>query len=46
MDFKDNRIIAAPPQKVWMHLLDPAVLKECVPGCQSLKGSVEDGFEA
>ena len=46
MDFKDNRIIAAPPQKVWMHLLDPAVLKECVPGCQSLTGSVEDGFEA
>ena len=46
MDFKDNRIISAPPQKVWMHLLDPAVLKECVPGCQSLKGSVEDGFEA
>ena len=29
-----------------MHLLDPAVLKECVPGCQSLTGSVEDGFEA
>ena len=46
MDFKDNRVIAAPPQKVWMHLLDPAVLKECVPGCQSLTGSVEDGFEA
>ena len=46
MDFKDNRIIAAPPQKVWMHLLDPAILKECVPGCQSLTGSVEDGFEA
>jgi carbon monoxide dehydrogenase subunit G len=46
LDFKDNRIIAAPPHKVWMHLLDPAVLKECVPGCQSLTGSVEDGFEA
>lgn len=46
MDFKDERIIAATPDMVWAHLLDPTVLKECVPGCQSLTGSVEDGFEA
>ena len=46
MDFKDNRIIAATPQKVWEHLLDPEILRLCVPGCQILTGSVEDGFEA
>ncbi|MEI5681628.1 MULTISPECIES: SRPBCC family protein [unclassified Mesorhizobium] len=29
--------IAAPVQKVWEALNDPAVLKECIPGCQSLE---------
>ena len=46
MDFKDNRTIAATPEKVWECLLDPSVLKECVPGCQSLTGNVDEGFEA
>jgi|TARA_B110000093_G_scaffold147120_1_gene159545 carbon monoxide dehydrogenase subunit G len=46
LDFKDNRTIAATPEKVWECLLDPSVLKECVPGCQSLTGNVDEGFEA
>ncbi|HWK68660.1 MAG TPA: carbon monoxide dehydrogenase subunit G [Rhizobiaceae bacterium] len=29
--------IAAPAQKVWEALNDPAVLKDCIPGCQSLE---------
>ena len=29
--------IAAPVQKVWEALNDPAVLKDCIPGCQSLE---------
>jgi carbon monoxide dehydrogenase subunit G len=29
--------ISAPVQKVWEALNDPAVLKECIPGCQSLE---------
>lgn len=29
--------IAAPVDKVWLALNDPAVLKECIPGCQSLE---------
>ncbi|NGN44153.1 carbon monoxide dehydrogenase subunit G [Mesorhizobium sp. CGMCC 1.15528] len=29
--------IAAPVQKVWEALNDPAVLKECIPGCQNLE---------
>jgi uncharacterized protein len=28
---------AAPVQKVWEALNDPAVLKDCIPGCQSLE---------
>ena len=46
MDFKDDRIIAASPEKVWAYLLDPEILRECVPGCQSLTGDIENGFEA
>ncbi|WP_442579426.1 SRPBCC family protein [Mesorhizobium sp. ASY16-5R] len=29
--------IAAPIAKVWEALNDPAILKECIPGCQSLE---------
>jgi carbon monoxide dehydrogenase subunit G len=29
--------IAAPVQKVWEALNDPAMLKACIPGCQSLE---------
>jgi carbon monoxide dehydrogenase subunit G len=31
---------------VWSAILDPEVLHQCVPGCQSMTGTVEDGFEA
>lgn len=38
--------IAADPATVWTALLDKDVLKACVPGCQEMTGSPEDGFEA
>jgi carbon monoxide dehydrogenase subunit G len=46
LDFRDERLIDAPPQKVWEYLLDPEILKECVPGCENFTGNVTDGFEA
>ncbi len=46
MDFRDERFISAPPQKVWEYLLDPEILKECVPGCENFTGNITDGFEA
>lgn len=46
MQLSDTRDIAAPPETVWAALFDPAVLKACVPGCESMTGSAEDGFEA
>lgn len=46
MQMTDTRIIAAPPGIVWAALLDPGVLKACVPGCEELTGTPEDGFEA
>ena len=38
--------IAAPIQKVWEALNDPAVLKECIPGCQSLEKTADNQLAA
>ena len=46
MKMSDERVIAAEPGVVWAALLDPEVLKACVPGCQEMTGSPDDGFEA
>lgn len=46
MKLTDTREIAAPPALVWSAILDPEVLKECIPGCQSMTGSIADGYEA
>ncbi|MBN7785635.1 carbon monoxide dehydrogenase subunit G [Ponticoccus gilvus] len=42
----DSRIIKAPQAVVWAAILDPEVLKACVPGCTEMSGSAEEGFEA
>ncbi|MFD1341724.1 CoxG family protein [Litorisediminicola beolgyonensis] len=46
MKMSDTREIAAPPEVVWAAILNPDVLKECVPGCTEMTGSPEEGFEA
>ena len=46
MQLTDHRDIAAPVATVWAAILDPEVLKACVPGCESMTGSPEEGFEA
>ena len=46
MKLTDSREIKAEPATVWRAILDPGVLKDCIPGCESLTGSVADGFEA
>lgn len=46
MNLTDSRDIAADRQTVWAAILNPDVLKECIPGCQEMTGSVEDGFTA
>src|SRR5215469_4076203 len=46
MEFAGRYTIAAPPQKVWDALNDPAVLKACVPGCQSLTRADDHRFDA
>ena len=46
MNMTGTRVIAAPRQTVWAALNDPDVLRDCIPGCDELTGSAEDGFEA
>lgn len=36
MEMKGEETIAAPRQKVWEALNNPDILRECIPGCQSL----------
>lgn len=37
MQMKDSQRILAPREKVWAALNDPEVLRQCIPGCQSLE---------
>ncbi len=46
MDMSGERLIPAPRQKVWDALNDPAVLKECIPGCESLEKIGDDELRA
>jgi uncharacterized protein len=46
MNLDDSRLIAASPAQVWAAILDPAVLAACIPGCESMTGSIEAGYEA
>jgi carbon monoxide dehydrogenase subunit G len=46
MQMSDTRQINVPPAAVYAALLDPEMLKKCVPGAQEVTGSVADGFEA
>src|SRR5215471_14432911 len=36
MQMNDSQRIPVAKEKVWAALNDPAVLKQCIPGCQSL----------
>jgi len=46
MDFTGRYVIAAPPQKVWDGINDPAVLRACIPGCEQLDKTSPTEFVA
>ncbi|MBF9058533.1 carbon monoxide dehydrogenase [Rhodobacterales bacterium HKCCSP123] len=46
MEMHATRTIAADRMTVWQALNDPEVLKACIPGCEELTGSPEEGFSA
>ncbi len=46
MEMSGSRVIAADRATVWAHLIDAETLKACIPGCEEMTGSPDDGFEA
>lgn len=46
MNLSDTKTINADRATVFAALLNPDVLKACVPGCTEMAGSPEEGFEA
>ena len=46
MTMTGEATLPAARPKVWALLNDPAVLKACIPGCQSLERSGDNGFVA
>lgn len=46
MELNGSRVIAADRATVWAKLNDAETLKACIPGCEELTGSPEEGFEA
>lgn len=46
MDLTQSRVIAAPPEKVWAALVDPEVLKSCIPGCDTMERTGENEYRA
>jgi carbon monoxide dehydrogenase subunit G len=45
MEITGTQAIAAPRSSVWAALNDPAVLKRCLPGCESVERSSPDEFK-
>jgi uncharacterized protein len=46
MKMSGEEIIPAPIEVVWKALNDPAVLKQCIPGCESITKKSETEFSA
>ncbi|MEX3014384.1 CoxG family protein [Gymnodinialimonas hymeniacidonis] len=46
MEMHASRHIAADRETVWAALNDAETLKACIPGCEELTGSPEEGFSA
>ncbi|MDZ4096583.1 MAG: carbon monoxide dehydrogenase subunit G [Paracoccaceae bacterium] len=46
MQLNDQRDISADPATIWAAILNPEVLMACIPGCESMTGTPETGFEA
>lgn len=44
MKLESNRVIQAEPDTVWRHLVDVDVLKQCIPGCQSMELTGENEY--
>ena len=46
MNITGSYSFAAPPDRVWALLMDPAVIAACIPGCDRLEPDGEDRYRA
>ncbi|MDF1791574.1 MAG: carbon monoxide dehydrogenase subunit G [Thalassobaculaceae bacterium] len=46
MDMTGQQTIPAPRETVWEALNDPDVLKQCIPGCEEIEKTGDNGFTA
>lgn len=46
MELTQSRTLDAPPPTVWAALNDPVVLKDCIPGCESLERVSDSEWKA
>lgn len=46
MEISESFVVPAPREQVWAALNDPAILKDCIPGCQELEAESEDRLNA
>jgi carbon monoxide dehydrogenase subunit G len=46
MEISESFVVPAPREQVWAALNDPAILEECIPGCQELEAESEDRLNA
>ena len=44
MELSNTRLVPAPPAAVWAALNDPAILKQCLPGCESFERTGENAY--
>ena len=45
MELKGEQILALPREQVWAALNDPAVLKQCVPGCDTFGPEGDNAYK-
>lgn len=46
MKIKSDYTVSAHRERVWEHLTDPELLSQCIPGCEELKATEDDTYEA
>jgi carbon monoxide dehydrogenase subunit G len=46
MNITGSYTFAAPPDRVWALLMDPATIAACIPGCEKLEADGEDRYRA
>ena len=46
MEIRSDYTVSANREKVWEHLTDAELLRQCIPGCEELKAIGDDTYEA